>query len=78
MGVPLLVSPRGGLPELVSGPCGLVADLTVEDLASALRMFEKEEAMRSSMASNALRRYEEVHTPERYIARYLKLAEEAT
>lgn len=75
MGVPLLVSPRGGLPELVSGPCGLVADLTVDGLASALRMFEDERDMRERMAANALRRYEELHTPEGYISRYLELAE---
>ena len=75
MGVPLLVSPRGGLPELVSGPCGLVADLTVDGLASALRMFADERDMRKGMASNALRRYEEAHTPEDYISRYLELAE---
>ena len=73
VGTPLLVSSRGGLPELVSGPCGLVADLTVESLASALRMFEEETAMRDAMATNAKRRYEEAHTPEAYIAQYLKL-----
>ena len=77
MGVPLLVSAMGGLPELVSGPSGLVADLTVDGLASALRMFEDERDMRNSMASNALRRYEEAHTPEGYISRYLALAEGA-
>ena len=75
MGVPLLVSSRGGLPELVSGPCGLVADLTVDGLASALSMFEDKWGMRNSMASNALRRYEETHTPEGYISRYFELAE---
>lgn len=74
LGVPLLVSPRGGLPELVSGPCGLVADLTVDGLASALRMFEEETAMRNTMAANARRRYDEMHAPERYIAHYLRLA----
>lgn len=75
MGVPLMVSPKGGLPELVSGPCGLVADLTVAGIVSALRMFEEEADMRTAMAENARRRYEEMHTPERYIARYLSLLE---
>jgi len=78
LGVPLVVSPRGGLPELVSGPCGLVVDLTVDGLASALRMFESEPAMRRTMAANAKRRYEEAHTPDRYLEQYLKLAEVPT
>ncbi len=74
LGTPLLVSPNGGLPELVSGPCGLVADLDEDSLASALRMFEEQAELRSSLSFNALRRYEDVHTPELYIASYLQLA----
>lgn len=74
LGVPLVVSHRGGLPELVSGPCGLVTDLTVEGISSALRMFESEPAMRRTMARNARRRYEEVHTPDHYLDDYLRLA----
>lgn len=77
MGVPLLVSSVGGLPELISGPCGLAVDLEVNKLASALRMFEDDRHVRDQMASNAIHRYEEMYTPEAYVDRYLMLMESA-
>jgi glycosyltransferase involved in cell wall biosynthesis len=75
VGTPLLVTPNGGLPELITGPCGLVAEPTAESVGSAMKLFEEQEGMRESMSANAAKRYEEVHTPEGYLRSYLALAE---
>jgi glycosyltransferase involved in cell wall biosynthesis len=74
MGTPLIVSPHGGLPELVVDGGGMVADPTPESIGSALRMLERQDTTRSSLSTNAMRTYEEHHTPESYIHNYLEKA----
>ncbi|MDH7507851.1 MAG: glycosyltransferase family 4 protein [Methanomassiliicoccales archaeon] len=77
MGKPLVVSNRGGLPELVTDPeCGIVCEPTVEKIKDALRRIENDEKLRSQMSANALRRYELYHTPERYLESYFRVIEE--
>ncbi len=77
VGTPLIVSANGGLPELVADGAGIVTDTTAESIGSAMRMLERQEGMRSTFSGNALRRYEDVHTPERYLRAYMELAEVA-
>jgi glycosyltransferase involved in cell wall biosynthesis len=77
VGTPLIVSANGGLPELVADGAGIVADTTPESIGSAMRTLERQEKMRSTFSGNALRRYEDVHTPESYLRSYLELVEAA-
>ncbi len=74
VGTPLIVSTNGGLPELVADGAGIVADTTAESIGSAMRTLERQEKMRSAFSGNALRRYEDIHTPESYLRHYLELA----
>lgn len=74
---PLVVSNKGGLPELVTDPeCGIVCEPTVENLKNALKRIEKDEELRSRLSTNALKRYELYHTPERYLKSYFRVIEE--
>jgi glycosyltransferase involved in cell wall biosynthesis len=74
-GVPLLVSSRGGLPELTKDPeAGLVAGLDPKSLADALiRLSDPSE--RERLAKNAFIRYHLHHEPQKYADEYLRLCE---
>lgn len=75
LGVPLLVSPRGGLPELVSDPeCGLVGELDARSLAKALVRLN-DPPTRERLAKNAFIRYQQYHEPGRYVDEYMRLCE---
>ncbi|MDD1755820.1 MAG: glycosyltransferase [Methanomassiliicoccales archaeon] len=74
MGVPLIVTNNGGLPELVSTEkCGLIAEASSEGLESSILALEKDEPQRSILSRNAFTRYENYHTPELYCQKYLDL-----
>ena len=74
VGAPLIVSPLGGLPELVANGAGMVADSTPESIGSAMRMLERQGSVVSLLSAKALEGYRERHSPERYISSYLELA----
>jgi len=77
LGLPLVVSTMGGLPELIEEPrCGIACEPTVAGISGALRQIEDDDRLRSTFSSNALRRYESFHTPERYIESYMGTVEE--
>ena len=73
LGVPLIVSSRGGLPELTRDPeAGLVAGSDLKSLTEALvRLSNPSE--RERMAKNAFIRYHLHHEPRKYVDEYLKL-----
>ncbi len=74
LGIPLVVTNFGGLPELVSKEkCGLIAEATSEGLESSISVLENDEPQRKAMSRNALISYEKYHTPELYLKRYLDL-----
>lgn len=76
LGVPLVVSRRGGLPELVQGPeCGLVADLDPRSIAEALIRISQR-SLRERLAKNAFIRYQANHQPGGYVESYLRMCEE--
>lgn len=75
LGTPLIVSPRGGLPELVADPeCGAVSQLTPRALAEAASRLSEPE-IRDGLAKNAFIRYQRHHAPGTYVSRYLGLCE---
>jgi glycosyltransferase involved in cell wall biosynthesis len=76
LAVPLIVSDRGGLPELIEeGDCGIICPPEAGPLTESLQSLMQNDARRLTMAENALRTYERYHTPEAYLASYLGLAE---
>ncbi|HUL40027.1 MAG TPA: glycosyltransferase [Methanomassiliicoccales archaeon] len=76
LGVPLVVSSKGGLPELVQDPeCGTVASLDARGLAKALAIMSDPVA-REQLARNAFIKYQANHQPGGYVDRYLRLCEE--
>lgn len=76
LGVPLMVSSRGGLPELVDAPeCGIVAGLSPGSLADALVRLS-DPVIRERLAKNAFIRYQMNHQPGGYVESYLRLCEE--
>jgi len=76
LGVPLLVSSRGGLPELVQDPeCGLVADLDPGSIAEALIRIS-EPSLRERLTRNAFIRYQTNHKPGSYVESYLRMCKE--
>jgi glycosyltransferase involved in cell wall biosynthesis len=76
LGVPLVVSSRGGLPELVQDPeCGLVTGLTPGSIADAL-IHISEPNVRERLAKNAFIRYHTNHEPGGYVESYLRMCEE--
>ncbi len=75
LGIPLVVSGNGGLPELVEDPeCGLVCEATVDGLERTLLRLEADPELRRRLSSNAKARYRQHHTPERYLQDYLALS----
>lgn len=79
LGVPLVVSTNGGLPELVQDPtCGIASKPSVEDIARSLRTIEEDKDLQLELSRNALRRYDRYHSPERYLEAYLRVTEEAS
>lgn len=75
LGVPLVVSGRGGLPELVEDPeCGRVCELTPGSIADAVRSVTAPTA-RTKLGENAFIRYQRHHEPSSYVDRYLRLCE---
>ncbi|MDD1744000.1 MAG: glycosyltransferase [Methanomassiliicoccales archaeon] len=75
LGVPLLVSPRGGLPELTKDPeAGLVAGLDPKSLADALVQLS-DPAERERLAKNAFIRHHLHHEPAKYVDEYMRLCE---
>jgi glycosyltransferase involved in cell wall biosynthesis len=76
LGVPLVVSNRGGLPELVQDPeCGLVASLDPGSIADALIRIS-EHSHRERLAKNASIRYQANHQPGGYVESYLRMCKE--
>jgi glycosyltransferase involved in cell wall biosynthesis len=74
MATPLVVTNKGGLPELVEDPeCGLVCDATVDGLERALLSIEGDPELQRRLSINASLRYSQHHTPERYLNDYLSL-----
>jgi glycosyltransferase involved in cell wall biosynthesis len=76
VGTPLIVSPNGGLPDLVAGGCGLVVDTTPEAIGDGLRKME-DGRLRSEASARALERYQRFHSPESYLRSYLELGRKA-
>ena len=73
LGIPLVVSPRGGLPELIGPPeCGVIAELDPGSLAEALSRLS-DPIIRNRLAENAFMRYQENHRPDVYVDNYLRL-----
>ncbi len=78
LGTPIIVSGRGGLPELVNDPqTGLVCGSSASDLSEILHRMEGDADLRSALSRNARERYETIHTPEHYVQAYMNLVEEA-
>jgi len=75
VGTPLIVSPNGGLPELVAGGCGIVAQTNVDGIGMAMRHMEEHPQERADLSARALNAYESAHSPDSYVNGYLKLAE---
>jgi glycosyltransferase involved in cell wall biosynthesis len=76
LGVPLVVSGKGGLPELVADPeCGVVAGLSPGELVDALIRIS-DPITREGMARNAFIRYQRNHQPGGYVDSYLRLCGE--
>lgn len=76
MGVPLIVSGRGGLPELVEDPeCGLVCELDPVSIARSVSIMMDDPNLVKRLSENAFIRYERHHTPELYLKSYFSLCE---
>lgn len=76
LGTPIVVSGRGGLPELVEDPqSGLVCGSSAGEISEVLQRMERDSGLRSLLSKNALERYERNHSPERYVDEYMKRAE---
>jgi len=75
VGTPLIVSPNGGLPELVAGGCGIVAQTNVDGIGMAMKHMEDHPQERADLSARALNAYESVHSPDSYVQSYLKLGE---
>jgi len=79
LGVPLVVSTNGGLPELVQDPtCGIASKPSIEDITQSLRTIDEDKELRFELSRNALRRYDRYHSPERYLEAYMRVTEEAS
>ncbi|MEM0449188.1 MAG: glycosyltransferase [Methanomassiliicoccales archaeon] len=75
LGVPLIVTRRGGLPELVESPkCGESCEPEPRSIAEAVRVIS-DPSKRSELRKNAFMRYQRYHEPSSYIKRYLELCE---
>ncbi len=74
VGVPLIVSPNGGLPELAEN-CGIISPPTEKEFASALIRIDSDKELRDKMSHNALRKYEKEHSPEAFMKEYFSLVE---
>jgi glycosyltransferase involved in cell wall biosynthesis len=78
-GLPLIVSERGGLPELVQEPeCGLISALEPEALARSVNQLAEDPGLVRRLSEGAFIRYERYHSPERYLASYLSLCEKVS
>jgi glycosyltransferase involved in cell wall biosynthesis len=76
LGIPLVVSGKGGLPELVSDPrSGLICGPTAADISNTLQIMESDPGLRDMLSRNASQLYLKKHTPERYVDAYISLAE---
>ncbi|MBI0583536.1 MAG: glycosyltransferase family 4 protein [Methanomassiliicoccus sp.] len=73
VGTPLIVSPNGGLPDLVASGCGLVVETTPGSIGEGMRRLEKGPDLRARLSTQAQERYKDVHHPNRYLASYLEL-----
>lgn len=74
VGVPLIVSPNGGLPELAEN-CGIISPPDENDLAHALIQIGSDKDLRDRMSHNALVKYEKEHSPEAFMKQYFSLME---
>ncbi len=74
VGVPLVVSPNGGLPELAEN-CGIITPPDENDLAYALIQMGNDRDLRDKMSRNALVKYEKEHSPEAFMKQYFSLVE---
>ncbi len=76
LGVPLIVSPRGGLPELVDDPeCGIVVGLDPGSISKGLDLISQPDT-RERLGKNAFIRYRTNHQPGIYVEKYLRMCEE--
>lgn len=76
MGVPLIVSAKGGLPELVKDPeCGIVMGLDAASIGEAVRRLAEDGETARRLSENAFIRYERHHTPQLYLNSYISLCE---
>ncbi|MDW5563171.1 MAG: glycosyltransferase [Methanomassiliicoccus sp.] len=77
VGTPLLVSPNGGLPDLVAGGCGLTVETTPTAIGEAMRRMEEDRGLREEASRRALERYARYHSPDSYLHSYLELGRKA-
>jgi len=76
LGIPIIVSERGALPELLDDPqSGLICGSSAGEISQVLQRMERETGLRSLLSKNALERYERNYSPERYVDEYMKRAE---
>ncbi|MDD1773006.1 MAG: glycosyltransferase [Methanomassiliicoccales archaeon] len=76
LGTPIIVSGRGGLPELVDDPqSGLICGPSAGEISEVLRRMEGDSELRDRLSKNALLRYERNHTPEHYVDAYMNRVE---
>jgi glycosyltransferase involved in cell wall biosynthesis len=76
LGTPIIVSGRGGLPELVDDPqSGLICGPSAGEISGALQRMERDPGLRDRLSKNASERYERNHTPEHYVDAYMNRVE---
>ncbi|MHC1624957.1 MAG: glycosyltransferase [Methermicoccaceae archaeon] len=74
LGVPLIVSDKGGLPELVEGGAGFV----IKDAHELNRLEELSDAEITKMRRDAYHVWENRYSPEAYYKRYMELLDNAS
>jgi glycosyltransferase involved in cell wall biosynthesis len=76
LGTPIIVSERGGLPELLDDPqSGLVCGPSAGEISEVLQRMERNPVLRDQLSKNAFLRYERNHTPEHYVDAYMSRVE---
>ncbi len=74
LGVPLIVSARGALPELVDDiECGIVVPLDADAIEAAIDRLANNDQLRNELSRNAMETYLLHHDPHSYVRKYLEL-----